>query len=50
MRFGVLYDFRNPAAPQWHVPWTQFYGATFEHMEEVERLGFDAISLCEHSR
>ncbi|GAA4709360.1 hypothetical protein GCM10023215_58710 [Pseudonocardia yuanmonensis] len=48
MRFGVLYDFRNPAAQRWHIPWADFYGATFEHMEEVERLGFHALSLCEH--
>lgn len=48
MRFGVLYDLRNPAASQWHMPWSEFYGGTFEHMEEVEQLGFDALSLCEH--
>jgi alkanesulfonate monooxygenase SsuD/methylene tetrahydromethanopterin reductase-like flavin-dependent oxidoreductase (luciferase family) len=48
VKFGVLYDFRNPAREDWHQPWPEFYGAAFEHMQEIERLGYQSISLCEH--
>ncbi|WP_084022593.1 LLM class flavin-dependent oxidoreductase [Amycolatopsis thermoflava] len=48
MRFGVLYDLRNPARPDWHRPWSQFYSGAFEHMQEMEHVGFDAVSLSEH--
>lgn len=48
MRFGVLYDLRNPARPGWHRPWSQFYSGAFEHMQEMENVGFDAVSLSEH--
>jgi hypothetical protein len=48
MKFGVLYDFRNPPQTQWFMPWPEFYAGVFAHMQEMERLGFDAISLCEH--
>lgn len=48
MKFGVIYDFRNPPRKDWHQPWPRFYGAAFEHMQEVERLGYHSISLAEH--
>ncbi|MEW6301588.1 MAG: LLM class flavin-dependent oxidoreductase [Thermodesulfobacteriota bacterium] len=48
MRFGVLYDFRNPPQSQWFQPWPEFYAGAFAHMQEMERLGFEAISLAEH--
>ena len=48
MKFGVLYDFRNPPKSEWFTPWPEFYSGAFAHMQEMERLGFDTISLCEH--
>ncbi len=45
MKFGVLYDFRNPPRNKWSTPWQQFYAGAFAHMQEMERLGFDALSL-----
>ena len=48
MKFGVLYDLRNPSRSDWHQPWPEFYAGALEHMEEMERLGFDAVSLPEH--
>ena len=48
MKFGVLYDLRNPPQSEWFTPWPEFYAGAFEHMQEMERLGFDAISLAEH--
>lgn len=48
MKFGVLYDFRNPPNSEWHVPWRDHYAGAFEHMQEIEHIGFDSISLCEH--
>ncbi len=48
MKFGVLYDFRNPPKNEWFTPWPEFYASTLDHMQEIERLGFDSISLCEH--
>ncbi len=48
MKFGVLYDFRNPPKSEWFTPWPEFYSGAFGHMQEMERLGFNTISLCEH--
>ncbi|MEE6165842.1 MULTISPECIES: LLM class flavin-dependent oxidoreductase [unclassified Mycolicibacterium] len=48
MKFGVLYDFRNPPHSNWFTPWTDFYRRAYEHMAAVEEMGFDAISLAEH--
>jgi alkanesulfonate monooxygenase SsuD/methylene tetrahydromethanopterin reductase-like flavin-dependent oxidoreductase (luciferase family) len=48
MKFGVLYDFRNPLRTEWFTPWPEFYSNAFAHMQEVERLGFHSVSLCEH--
>lgn len=48
MKFGVIYDLRNPPREDWYQPWPEFYGAAFEHMQEVEGLGYHSISLAEH--
>ncbi len=48
MKFGVLYDLRNPPTSEWFTPWPEFYAGALEHMQEMERLGFDTISLAEH--
>jgi len=48
MKFGVLYDFRNPPRSQWFQPWPELYSSAFEHMQEMEQVGFDTLSLCEH--
>lgn len=48
MKIGVLYDLRNPPDSDWFMPWPDFYAGAFEHMKEMERLGFDSISLAEH--
>ena len=46
MQFGVLYDFRNPAA--WRRPWAQTYRALLDQIASLEDLGFDAVWLTEH--
>lgn len=48
MKFGVLYDLRNPPQPQWHQPWAEYYAEMFDHVAEMERLGFDSIGFTEH--
>src|ERR1051326_3321354 len=46
MKFGLLYDFRNPEqgghAPQW------LYGALLEQARDGEMLGFHSIWVSEH--
>jgi alkanesulfonate monooxygenase SsuD/methylene tetrahydromethanopterin reductase-like flavin-dependent oxidoreductase (luciferase family) len=46
MQFGVLYDFRNPAA--WRRPWASMYRALVDQIASLEDLGFDAVWLTEH--
>ena len=46
MRFGIMYDFRNPQ--RWHVPEPEFYRAMLAQMVEAEALGFDHVWLTEH--
>jgi alkanesulfonate monooxygenase SsuD/methylene tetrahydromethanopterin reductase-like flavin-dependent oxidoreductase (luciferase family) len=48
MKFGVLYDFRNPSQREFFQPWERFYGAALEHAETMDRLGFHALSFAEH--
>jgi hypothetical protein len=48
MKLGILYDFHNPPRNEWFTPWPQFYAGAFAHMQEMERLSFDAVSLAEH--
>jgi alkanesulfonate monooxygenase SsuD/methylene tetrahydromethanopterin reductase-like flavin-dependent oxidoreductase (luciferase family) len=46
MRFGLLYDFRNPA--QWRMPNDRLYAQILEQMVFAEQLGFESIWLSEH--
>jgi alkanesulfonate monooxygenase SsuD/methylene tetrahydromethanopterin reductase-like flavin-dependent oxidoreductase (luciferase family) len=46
MRFGLLYDFRNPA--RWRVPNERLYAQTLEQMVYAEQLGYDSIWISEH--
>jgi len=46
MRFGIMYDFRNPR--RWHIPEAKFYRAMLDQMIEAEALGFDHVWLTEH--
>ena len=43
MKFGLLYDFRDPSQPDYFEPWPEFYGGGLEHIEEMERLCFHAV-------
>ncbi|MEO6043435.1 MAG: hypothetical protein ABIQ47_05890 [Tepidiformaceae bacterium] len=38
-RFGLWYDFRNPA--DWRRPFADLYAATFEQIRYAEQLGYD---------
>jgi alkanesulfonate monooxygenase SsuD/methylene tetrahydromethanopterin reductase-like flavin-dependent oxidoreductase (luciferase family) len=44
--FGILYDFRNPAA--WERPYTSVYGDIFEQVVWADQHGFDNVWLSEH--
>lgn len=46
MRFGIMYDFRNPQ--RWHMPEAKFYRAMLDQMIEAEALGYDHVWLTEH--
>lgn len=46
MRFGLVYDFRNP--PTWERPSSELYARLLEQIIEVERLGYDAVFVTEH--
>lgn len=46
MRFGIMYDFRNPE--RWYTPPAIFYRAMLDQMVEAENLGFDHLWLTEH--
>ena len=46
MRFGIMYDFRNPR--RWHITEPVFYRAMLDQMIEAEALGFDHVWLTEH--
>jgi alkanesulfonate monooxygenase SsuD/methylene tetrahydromethanopterin reductase-like flavin-dependent oxidoreductase (luciferase family) len=46
MKFGLVYDFRNPA--QWRRPWGDLYTEIFDHISAVESMGFDTVWLTEH--
>ena len=45
MRFGIMYDFRNPQ--RWHVPEARFYRSMLDQMIDAENLGFDHIWLSQ---
>ena len=46
MRFGLLYDFRNPSA--WREPDARLYAQTLEQMVYAEQLGYDSVWISEH--
>jgi len=46
MRFGLVYDFRNPA--QWRKPWAEVYASLMDQIAFADELGFDSIWLTEH--
>ena len=46
MRFGIMYDFRNPQ--RWYIPPAKFYRAMLDQMIEAESLGYDHVWLTEH--
>ncbi len=46
LRFGLFYDFRNPAA--WHRPYTDIYSEIFEQIVWAEQHGFDNVWFSEH--
>ena len=46
MRFGLAYDFRNPA--QWERPWHEVFQKLLRQIERVEEMGFDSIWITEH--
>jgi len=46
MKFGLIYDFRNPA--RWRRPWVEFYARMLDQVVEAEALGYDHVWLTEH--
>ena len=46
MRFGLVYDFRNPAA--WRKPWPEVYAGLLDQIALADDLGYDSIWLTEH--
>jgi alkanesulfonate monooxygenase SsuD/methylene tetrahydromethanopterin reductase-like flavin-dependent oxidoreductase (luciferase family) len=46
MRFGLVYDFRNPAA--WRKPWPEVYEGLLGQIEFAEALGYHSVWLTEH--
>ena len=46
MRFGLVYDFRNPAP--WRWSWPEVYDGLLRQIEFADTLGFDSIWLTEH--
>jgi probable F420-dependent oxidoreductase len=46
IRFGLWYDFRNPA--QWRQPSDQLYGEILDQIAWGENNGFDYVWLSEH--
>ncbi len=47
MRFGLVYDFRNPAA--WRKPWPEVYAALLDQIAFADELGFDSslLDMCD---
>jgi len=46
MRFGVMYDFRNPK--QWRRPYPELYAAMIDQVAMLDELGYDNVWLTEH--
>lgn len=47
MKFGYLFDFRQPAELSKTIP-AEFYPAMFQQAEFLDRAGFDTIWITEH--
>jgi Luciferase-like monooxygenase len=46
MKFGVMFDFRNPE--QWRRPDPAFYRAQLDEIVRLDELGYDDVWLTEH--
>lgn len=46
VRFGLVYDFRNPR--QWQRPWPEHFHGLLDQIVYAEELGFDSIWITEH--
>lgn len=46
MRFGAMFDFRNPAS--WHKPDPAFYKAQLNEITRLDEMGYDHVWLTEH--
>ena len=46
MKFGVMYDFRNPK--QWRRPYPELYAAMIDQAAMLDELGYDNVWLTEH--
>lgn len=46
MKFGAMFDFRNPG--QWHKPDAAFYKSQIDEIVRLEELGYDNVWLTEH--
>jgi alkanesulfonate monooxygenase SsuD/methylene tetrahydromethanopterin reductase-like flavin-dependent oxidoreductase (luciferase family) len=46
MRFGVMFDFRNP--DPWRKPDPAFYRAQLDEITRLDELGYDHVWLTEH--
>ena len=46
MKFGLMYDFRNPEP--WRRPFPELYRATLDQIARVDELGYDNVWLTEH--
>lgn len=46
MKFGVMYDFRNPK--QWRRPWPQVYASMLDQTAMLDEMGYDNVWLTEH--
>jgi alkanesulfonate monooxygenase SsuD/methylene tetrahydromethanopterin reductase-like flavin-dependent oxidoreductase (luciferase family) len=46
IRFGYIFDFRNPA--DWQRPWGQFYAESLDFIAWLETIGYEAVWIPEH--
>lgn len=46
MKFGVIYDFRNPR--QWRRPYPELYREILDQIVRAKELGYDNVWFAEH--
>ena len=46
LRFGVLYDFRNP--PDSGLPMSDLYGQVLDQVDAIDEAGYDVVWFTEH--